>query len=159
MESLKDRSWVLNIHINNISKACHNSGVPLFADDTEIHFSSKDLGKAEYIINKDLKSINQWFSNNGLICNTKKMVAMVIASHRAVKTARDVHISYCDSLLERKRSFKYLSVIADESFSWNSHIFYVASRVNPKLSCWIGFRPFWIQLPFWRFIKRQFYLF
>ena len=121
MESLKDRSWVLNIHINNISKACHKSGVALFADDTEIHFSSKDVGKAEYIINKGLKSINQWFSNNGLICNTKKMVTMVISSHRAVKTARDVHISYGDSLLEQKRSFKYLSVIVDESFSWNSH--------------------------------------
>ena len=107
----------------------------LFADDTEIHFSSKDLGKAEYIINKDLKSINQWFSNNGLICNTKKMVAMVIASHRAVKTARDVHISYCDSLLEQKRSLKYLSVTVDELLSWNSHISYVASRVYPKLSC------------------------
>ena len=46
---------------------------------------------------------------------------MVIVSHRAVKTARDVHISYGDSLLEQKRSFKYLSVIVDESFSWNSH--------------------------------------
>ena len=159
MESLKDRSWVLNIHINNISKACHKSGVALFADDTEIHFSSKDVGKAEYIINKGLKSINQWFSNNGLICNTKKMVTMVIASHRAVKTARDVHISYCDSLLEQKRSLTYLSVTVDELFSWNSHISYVASRVYPKLSCWIGFRPFWIQLPSWQFIKRQFYLF
>ena len=45
------------------------------------------------------------------------MVAMVIASHRAVKTARDVHISYGDSLLEQKKSFKFLSVIVDESFS------------------------------------------
>ena len=62
---------LFNIHINNISKACHNSDVALFADDTEIHFSSKDVGEAEYRISEDLKSINQWFSNNGLICNTK----------------------------------------------------------------------------------------
>ena len=107
----------------------------LFADDTEIHLSSKDVGKTEYIINEDLKSFNQWFSNNGLICNMKKMVIMVIASHRAVKTARNVHISYGDSLLDQKRSFKYLNVIVDESFSWNSHISYVAPRVYPKLSC------------------------
>ena len=80
---------LFNIHINNVSKACHNSDVALFADNTEIHFSFKDVGEAEYIINEDLKSINQWFSNNGLICNTKKTMTMVIASHRAVKTARD----------------------------------------------------------------------
>ena len=57
---------------------------------------------------------------------------MVIASHRAVKTARDVRIYYGDSLLEQKRSFKYLCVIVDQSLSWSSHISYVASRAYPK---------------------------
>ena len=54
---------MFNIRINNISKACHNSDVTLFADDTKIHFSSKAVSKAEFRINKGLKSINQWFSN------------------------------------------------------------------------------------------------
>ena len=57
---------MFNIHINNVSKACHNFDVALFADDTEIHFSSNEVNKAEYRIKEDLKSINQWFSNNGL---------------------------------------------------------------------------------------------
>ena len=35
---------LFNIHINNISKECHNSDVALFADDTEIQFSSEDVG-------------------------------------------------------------------------------------------------------------------
>ena len=39
---------------------------------------------------------------------------MVIASHRDVKLARDVHISYSDSILDQKRSFKYLGVILDD---------------------------------------------
>ena len=57
---------------------------------------------------------------------------MVIASHRAVKTARDVRIYYSDSLLEQKRSFKYLCVILVTN-RWSSHISYVASRAYPKL--------------------------
>ena len=69
-----------------MSKACHNSDVALFADDTEIHFSSKVVGESEY-------RINEWSSNNGLICNTKTTVSMVIARHRAVKTARDVRVA------------------------------------------------------------------
>ena len=105
----------------------------LSADDTEIHFSFKDVGKTEYRIHEDLKSIKQWFSNNGLICNTKKKVTMVIASHRAVKTAGDVRIYYGDLLLEQKRSFKYFCVIVDESLPWSSHISYVVSRFYPKL--------------------------
>ena len=49
---------LFNIHINNISKECHNSDVALFADDTEIQFSSEGVGEAEYRINEDFKSFN-----------------------------------------------------------------------------------------------------
>ena len=55
---------------------------------------------------------------------------MVIALHRAVKSARDIRISYGDSLLEQKRSFKYLTVIVDESLCWNSHISYVYPKLK-----------------------------
>ena len=54
-----------------------------------------------------------------------RYVLLVIASHRAVKTARDaIHsdISYSNLIQEQKRSFKYLGVILEESLSWNSHI-------------------------------------
>ena len=54
-----------------------------------------------------------------------RYVLLVIASHRAVKTARDaIHtdISYSNSIQEQKRSFKYLDVIVEESLSWNSHV-------------------------------------
>ena len=87
---------------------------------------------------------------------------MVIASHRAVKTARDVRISYGDSLLEQKRFFnKYLCVIVDESFSWNSYISYVASRVYPKHKLLNRISSFLDPTTLLKiyFIKRQFYLF
>jgi len=58
---------LFQIHINNISKAFHNSDFALFADNTDIRIGSKVVGEAEYRINEDLKSINQWFSNNGLL--------------------------------------------------------------------------------------------
>ena len=57
---------------NNISKACHTSTASLYADDTEMHSSSKDIDLAENNVNEDLKSVRHWFRRNGLICNTKK---------------------------------------------------------------------------------------
>ena len=112
-----------------MSKACHNSNVTLFADDTKIHFSSKVVGEAEY-------RINEWSSNNGVICNTKTTVSMVIARHRADKMARDVRTVLGDWILEQKRSFEYLGVMVDELVSWNSHKSCVASRVSPlNLRC------------------------
>ena len=58
---------------------------------------------------------------------------MIIASHKELKTNRDINIFYGDSILKQQRHFKYLGVVVDESLSWNNHVSYVASRVYPKL--------------------------
>ena len=58
---------------------------------------------------------------------------MIIASHKALKTNRDVNIFYGDSILKQQRHFKYLGVVVDELLLWNNHVSYVASRVYPKL--------------------------
>ena len=47
------RSMLFNIHINNISKACHTSNVSLS--------SSKDIDLAEHKVNEDLRSVRHWF--------------------------------------------------------------------------------------------------
>ena len=109
---------------------------------TEMHSKSKDVPVAEYKINEDLKRVNQWFCDNRLICNTKKTETMEIASQKAVKITRHLNIFYGDSVLNQKRSFKYLGVIGDESLSWNSDIPYVASRVYPKLKLLNRFSSF-----------------
>ena len=124
---------LFNIHINNISKACHTSTLSLYADDTEIHSSSKNIDLAVYNVNKDLQNVRHWFCRNGLICNTKKSEAMIIASHKALKANRDINIFYGDSIVKQQRHFKYLSVVVDESLSWNNHVPYIALRVYPKL--------------------------
>ena len=57
--------------------------------------------------------------------SANSVCVVVIASLRAVKTARDIvhtDISYSNSIQKQKRSFKYLGVIVEESLSLNSHI-------------------------------------
>ena len=102
---------LLNIHINNISKACHTSTLSLYADDTEIHSSSNNIDLAVYNVNKDFQSVRHWFCRNGLICNTIKSEA----SLKALRTNRDINIFYGDSILKQQRHFKYLGVVVDES--------------------------------------------
>ena len=58
---------------------------------------------------------------------------MIIASHKELKTNRDINIFYGDSILKQQRHLKYIGVVVDESLLWNNHVSYVASRVYPKL--------------------------
>lgn len=111
--------------MNNISKACYTSTLSLYADDTEMHSSSKNIDLAEHNVNKDLRSVRHWFCRNGLIYNTKKS--------EALKITRDINIFYDNSTLKQQRYFKYHGVVVDESLSWNNHVSYAASRVYSKL--------------------------
>jgi hypothetical protein len=64
MESHKDQ---FNVYINGISDVCENSNTFLYADDTEIHSSSKDIGIVERCVNEDLTQVDDWLSRNGLV--------------------------------------------------------------------------------------------
>ena len=48
---------LFNIYINDIADARKNSQVALFADDTEVHASAKNISAAEQRINQDLVGI------------------------------------------------------------------------------------------------------
>ena len=69
---------LFNIHINGITDTYTDSEVVLYADDTEIHASAKDVSAAEKRVNKDLKSTATLWNQNGLISNHKKCEAMLI---------------------------------------------------------------------------------
>ena len=89
--------------------------------------SSKNIDLAVYNVNKDLKSIRNWFCGNYLIYNTKRSEAIIIASHKALKTIRDINIFYRDPILKQQSHFKYLGMVLDQSLSWNNDVSCVAS--------------------------------
>ena len=83
---------LFNIHIKGITETCTESEVVLYADDTEIHASAKDIRAAEKRVKKDLASTVTWWNQNGLISNHKKCETMLIGSNHAVKITRALQI-------------------------------------------------------------------
>ena len=47
----------------------------------------EDIDRAEEYVNRDLKSISSWFTDNGFISNTKKSEVMLVGTNHAVKIA------------------------------------------------------------------------
>ena len=99
------RVWVGRI---KVKKACHTSTLLLYTDNTEMHSSLNNIDLAVYNVNKDLKSVRHWFCRNGPICNTKKLEAMIIAFHKALKTNWDINIFYRDSFLNSRDILRIL---------------------------------------------------
>ena len=61
----------------------------MYADDTSISYSSKDIVELNEILNSDLDSLKQWLESNKLSLNVVKTQVMVIGSRPNIKKISD----------------------------------------------------------------------
>ena len=106
----------------------------MYADDTSITYTGKDINDINDCLNKDLKSVNTWLSSNKLTFNLTKTEFLVITSRQ-----RRVYLSHNPSLtinnfpVEQVSSTKSLGVYIDENLSWNTHIESVCEKISSAL--------------------------
>ena len=111
----------------------------MYADDTSIYHSSKDIMKLNTALNEELWRLDRWLQGNKLSLNVAKTRSMLIttkqkkkyitASNQALQPSiREEHIEViCNS--------KYLGVQIDENLTWKNQI----KSVTEKASRAIGF--------------------
>jgi retron-type reverse transcriptase len=60
------------MHVNGIVASLNNCKILMYADDTVIYYSHKDIEVIEKKLQDDLASITSWLQQNQLIINMKK---------------------------------------------------------------------------------------
>ena len=107
----------------------------LFADDTTLQLSSKDVRHLFSEANKQLKVISVWFQSNRLTLNTSKTRYAVFRSKNMILPA-DLSLKICNEDISRigvdmpERSFKFVGHIIDEHLNWTHHIRYVQNKIS-----------------------------
>ena len=121
------------IYINDLPSCSSVFAFRIFADDTNLFASARDLRSLEQLINTELKKVKLWCDANKLSINFSKTNFMIVKSLRKKDLAVNIKIESEDgtsSLLERKDRVKYLGVHLDDTVSFKHHISYVASRIS-----------------------------
>ena len=125
---------LFSIFINDITSVTEHTKIVLYADDTSIFYSSKDIHQINLYLNHDLQKISNWLNDNKLQLNTTKSKSILIGS--AQKLARCEHpnidISVNDNCLEQVTTYKYniIGVHIDCKLKWIEHIDHVAYSVS-----------------------------
>ena len=129
------------LYVNDIYCSSKKLKFYLFADDTNILHSHKDLKTFEKEMNVELHNVYQWLVSNKLTLNLKKKKTNFVIFRPYQKRLPFlpticVNDSQTNTLthLECKDHVKYLSVLIDYKLSWKNHI---NSRIL-KLSKTIG---------------------
>ena len=123
------------IYVNDLFNASDILNPIMFADDTNLFYSHKNIQTLYKTVNSELKKLTDWFSANKLSLNAKKTKSIIF--HPAQKRNR---IPALPSLIiegnavSRVADTKFLGVILDENLTWRKHI----NSVNLKVSKSIG---------------------
>ena len=112
------------LYINDFNKASSVLDLHLFADDSNLFYSNKNLQSIETIVNNELSKIHEWLCANRLSLNASK--TKYVLFHPAL------HLN--NKRISETKSIKYLGILIDSHLNWKEHI----QNLSKKLSKSIG---------------------
>ena len=122
---LHTRSTVVLLYINDLPNASSKLIFRIFADDTNIFYSSNDSDELQGVINEELGNVPKYCAANMLSINFRKTNYMIIAS---LKKKTKISTTTCH--IEQKSQIKYLGVFIDEHLKWDAQL----QHINDKLT-------------------------
>ena len=121
------------IYINDLTMVSSDAKFILFADDTNIIFSSKLNENIEKITNENLKNIIDWFNVNKLSINLTKTQYIVFSKSTNNILNQNFKIALNNNELQKVTNVKFLGVHLQSNLQWNIHINEVAKQISKTI--------------------------
>jgi hypothetical protein len=120
------------IYINDISNCSSLLKIILFADDTSIFYSGKDLDQLPQSVNLELIKLSIWFKANKLSLNLKITKSMIFCS-RTKHYTKNIDIMIDNQIIEQVRSLTFLGVHIHEHLDWKPHINIISLKISKSI--------------------------
>ena len=115
------------VYINDLPNAVNNVKSILFADDTTLFSSDKNIYDLCNTISDDMLLLQDWLTTNSLTLNANKSYYIIFSLK---KIPNDTRITIGDHVLDRKTQGKFLGIILDEKLRFSEHIDYITNKVS-----------------------------
>ena len=126
------------IYINDLNEASNTLNSIMFADDTNLFYSHKNIENLFFTMNNELVKINEWFKANKLSLNIKKTKFTLFHKKSLTKSGSTLplaipNLQIGNKNIERVSSIKFLGVMLDEHLSWKDHIKIVENKLAKNI--------------------------
>ena len=126
------------IYINDLNEASNILNSIMFADDTNLFYSHKNMENLFFTRNNELVKINEWFKANKLSLNIKKTKFTLFHKKSLTKSGSTLplampNLQIGNKNIERVSSIKFLGVMLDEHLSWKDHIKIVENKLAKNI--------------------------
>ena len=123
------------LYVNDITFTSNILDFILFADDTTILYSHKDISSKVNMVNEELQEVNNWFKANKLSINASKTNFMTLGTPHmtSTKAREELNVMLDNTALERVKFTKFLGVLIDECLTWKNHINCISKTISRNI--------------------------
>ena len=107
----------------------------MFADNTNLFYSNKDINTVFLKVNDELQKINECFTSNKLSPNVRKNKHSFFYKLRKKDDIPPVlpKLIICNRKITRTESIKFLGVLLDENLSWKTNTGYIGNMISKNI--------------------------
>ena len=116
------------LYINDIYRCSALLQFFLFADDTTILYSSKNIVELIDTVNKELLTLTDWFRANKLSLNVSKTNYIIFQNYKTNFINPDVILD--SKAITKVQSTKFLGVEIEYKLTWKDHIQIVEKKIS-----------------------------
>ena len=122
------------VYINDLKIFSNVSDAIIFADDTSLFISEKNINTLFTMANLELQKMNEWLKANKLSLNAKKpMFSLYHKSTQKDNMPLALIILRTDGVeLKGKAIIKFLGVLLDKNLTWKDHINSIENKISKK---------------------------
>ena len=131
------------IYINDLYNALRHTKSFMFADDTNLLYSNKNVKELFYNTNQDLINIAKWFEANKISLNTNKTKYIFFhnKSQEDYIPLKIPDLLITNNKIERLKHIKFLGLIIDENLTWECHIKTLGTQISKTIGLMFRVRP------------------
>jgi hypothetical protein len=118
--------------INDLPNYLNFSECLLYADDTTLVFSDKDIQNLTGKLNADLNKLASYCTINKLLLNPSKSKLMYFSKHKENIILPDIFLNA--EKIELVSEFKFLGFYLNDSLNWNEHIQRTTNKLKSCIS-------------------------
>ena len=107
------------IFTNDLYRNLVYSSAILFADDTTLYKTHRNLTYLKWCLEDDLNTLSDWFAANKLTLNLDKTVCILFQKNNQNK---EMELKIKDLTIPNQKETKFLGMWLDQSLNWQCHI-------------------------------------
>jgi len=128
----------LPLHITNTNVSCE-----LFADDSSLHSSSKQLDQVQSDLQQGINDVVEWCDLNKMTLHPNKSNSMVITSRQKHQRAPLIlNLKLHADPIEQVTSHRVLGITVDQELRWDVHINNIRKILSKNLYLLSRLQPF-----------------